>query len=572
MNQKRNWAAAALLLPAVLLAGCTSGARETGSQAHHEHAQHAGVAAGSSDSVSGKTELTEATEVLRGKEFTLTAKPGMLAAAEGTTVPVWSFNHSVPGPQLRVKQGELVTVKLQNELPEPVSIHWHGYPVPNAMDGIPGVTQNAVQPGEQFTYQFKADVAGTYWYHSHQDSVNQLDRGLYGTLVVEGEEDSKVDRDYTLVLDEWMGGGAAASDSGTGAAGHDMAEGSHGKSGTGPAAETGHAANAAGHGAHDAGHGASHGAAETGHSGHAGNSNHPHGTPGQGHDMSMYNLFTINGKTGEAVERLLVKEGEKVRLRLINAGYMSHELHLHGHEFSITATDGQKINHPPSTKDSLLAIAPGERYDIEFTANNPGVWLLEEHSDNPAAVGMKAAIVYEGAASGADRANEREKLPRIDLMSYGEMADAPFQLDQKFDLEYTMNLGTTEDKGGQLFTINGKTYPDTEMLTVKKGDKVKVRLVNKSESDDHPMHLHGHFFQVLSKNGKAMTGSPIIKDTLNLKPGEEYVVAFIADNPGEWMFHCHDLHHAAAGMVTHLRYEGFQPQFKADPKAGNKPE
>lgn len=119
-----------------------------------------------------------------------------------------------------------------------------------------------------------------------------------------------------------------------------------------------------------------------------------------------------------------------------------------------------------------------------------------------------------------------------------------------------------------VFTINGETYPDIKPLNVKKGDKVKVTMVNKGSSD-HPMHLHGHFFQVLSKDGKALTGSPLVKDTLNVKPGESYVVAFEADNPGEWMFHCHDLHHAAAGMVNSVLYEGHQ-KFVEDPTVGNK--
>ncbi len=158
------------------------------------------------------------------------------------------------------------------------------------------------------------------------------------------------------------------------------------------------------------------------------------------------------------------------------------------------------------------------------------------------------------------------------MTRYGQSSNSVFTLDQKYDLEYTMDLNTDQQSGQQVYTINGKTYPDTEKIKVKKGDLVKVRLVNNSKTDDHPMHLHGHFFQVLSKNGKPIEGSPIVKDTLNLKPGEEYEVAFVADNPGDWMFHCHELHHAAAGMVTHLQYTDYKSDFVPDPNAGNKPE
>ncbi|TMV43603.1 multicopper oxidase family protein [Paenibacillus mesophilus] len=492
------------------------------------------------------TNTTAKVATLTGKEITLTAKASNQELAPGKTLPVWTFNNSVPGPEIRVKQGDRVKVNLKNELPEPVSIHWHGVPVPNAMDGIPGVTQNAVLPGKTFTYEFKADVPGTYWYHSHQDSVNQLDRGLYGAFIVESKDAAKVDRDYTLVLDEWMSSGMDMSgmnmSGGSNMNMSNMSNMDHSKM-------------------------------------NMGNDNKSISTGGtenksmdMEHDMSMYDLFTINGKSGSLVDKLPVKQGEKVRIRLVNAGYLSHQIHLHGHDFKITATDGQPLNNPGLIKGNVVSIAPGERYDIEFEANNPGQWLIEDHGDSGAVKGMKASIVYEGAAAGSDKPNEAEKLPSVDISRYGQAGKMNFTLDQKYTMEYTMNLNTEKKDGETVYTINGKAFPNTEPLNVKKGDTVKVRLVNKSKTDDHPMHLHGHFFQVLSKNGKPLEGSPVVKDTLNLKPGEEYVVAFQADNEGNWMFHCHDLHHASAGMVTELMYTDFKTDFVPDPKAGNKPE
>ncbi|WHX33181.1 multicopper oxidase family protein [Brevibacillus agri] len=478
-----------------------------------------------------------AMEVLTGNTFTLTAKESMLHLDDQTMKTAWTYNGTVPGPQLRVKQGETISVTLKNELPEPVTIHWHGLPVPNNMDGIPGVTQNAVKPNESFTYRFKVDVAGTYWYHSHQNSSRQVDKGLYGSLVVEPKTPEPADKDVTLVLDEWM-----QDDS--------MAE-MHGGGGSMAGMN----------------HGADHAAPAT--------------SAASGHDMAnmsdakmmplMYTIFSVNGKTGPAIAPLRVKEGEKVRIRLINAGYLSHKLNLQGHAFQIVSTDGQPLHNPPLTSGQLLNIAPGERYDLEFVANNPGTWLLEERSDNPGAKSLAVPIVYEGYEA-AQAKPESGQLPVIDLTRYGEAAQSSFSLEQPYDITYRMDLNTDSRDGQMVFTINGQTFPNVPPLDVKKGDRVKVTIVNNSPEDVHPMHLHGHFFQVLSKNGQPVSGSPLVKDTLNVLPGESYVVAFAADNPGEWMFHCHDLGHAAKGMVSEVKYAGFKRDFVVDPTVGNMPE
>lgn len=478
-----------------------------------------------------------AMEVLTGNTFTLTAKESMLHLDDQTMKTAWTYNGTVPGPQLRVKQGETISVTLKNELPEPVTIHWHGLPVPNNMDGIPGVTQNAVKPNESFTYRFKVDVAGTYWYHSHQNSSRQVDKGLYGSLVVEPKTPEPADKDVTLVLDEWM-----QDDS--------MAE-MHGGGGSMAGMN----------------HGADHAAPAT--------------SAASGHDMAnmsdakmmplMYTIFSVNGKTGSAIAPLRVKEGEKVRIRLINAGYLSHKLNLQGHAFQIVSTDGQPLHNPPLTSGQLLNIAPGERYDLEFVANNPGTWLLEERSDNPGAKSLAVPIVYEGYEA-AQAKPESGQLPVIDLTRYGEAAQSSFSLEQPYDITYRMDLNTDSRDGQMVFTINGQTFPNVPPLDVKKGDQVKVTIINNSPEDVHPMHLHGHFFQVLSKNGQPVSGSQLVKDTLNVLPGESYVVAFAADNPGEWMFHCHDLGHAAKGMVSEVKYAGFQRDFVVDPTIGNMPE
>jgi len=511
---------------AILATGCTNAIKNNAMEGMDHSNTNNPTSAGSSP-----VKFTSSTPVVNGKEFTITAQESNLEVSKGKILPVWTFNNSVPGPQIRVKVGDNVKINLKNELNQPVSIHWHGYPVPNNMDGIPGVTQDAVEPGKTFTYTFKANVPGTYWYHSHQDSVNQVDKGLYGSLVVE-ELKNDYDRDYTLMLDEWM----SSSDMNTSDSDNmGMKEMNHNEM------------NMSGS-----------------------DMNMDENTTGMGgHDMSMYDLYTINGKSGTAIDKLMVKEGDKVRIRLINAGYISHQMHLHGHNFKVIASDGQPINEPEMIKDQLLSIAPGERYDIEFTADNPGSWLLEEHGIESPKQNMKAVIQYEGSKVQNDNSNASATLPVFDFEKYGNMSDSLFSLNQIFDQNVTMNLNTEMKDGEMVYTINEKVFPDTDVIKVQKGDKVKVTFVNQSKTDDHPMHLHGQFFQVLSKNGQSYQGSTIIKDTLNVKPGETYVVAFEADNPGNWMFHCHDLHHASAGMVTEVMYTDYESNYTPDPSVEN---
>ncbi|WP_026074160.1 multicopper oxidase domain-containing protein [Brevibacillus massiliensis] len=544
---KKRIALPVLLAGALVLSACSNSSQPPNPKEHDmAHPASAAPQGDQAKPVSASEDLAQ--HVLTGNTFTLTAKESTLRLDDNTVKEVWTYNGTVPGPELRVKQGETIQVVLKNELPEPVTIHWHGLPVTNSMDGIPGVTQNAVKPGESFTYQFKADVRGTYWYHSHQNGVVQVDKGLYGSLVVEPSDPQPVDKDYTLVLDEWLKDDSMAEIHGGGHAGMNLSNGNPD----------------GGHQAMDMGH------SRNGHSGM--NMGSPEMPMSDAEMMPlMYTIFSANGKTGSAIQPLMVKEGDKVRIRLVNAGFLSHKLNLQGHEFKIVATDGQPINHPPLVSGQLLNIAPGERYDIEFTANNPGSWLLEERSSNPGAKSLTVPIVYEGFKTAAAKA-ESGDLPLLDITQYGEAAKSHFSLDDKYDVEYTMDLNTKMANGEMAFTINGKTYPDTPPIDVRKGDLVKVTLVNNSPKDLHPMHLHGHFFQVLSKNGKPVSGSPLVKDTLNLLPGEAYVVAFKADNPGNWMFHCHDLGHASKGMMTEVKYAGFKPDFTIDPTVNNIPE
>lgn len=481
------------------------------------------------------------------KQFEITAETKKIKLKDGTQVDAWTFGGSVPGTQIRVTEGDKVRVTLKNKLSEPTSIHWHGVPVPNAMDGIPGVTQNAVKPGESFTYEFTATTPGTYWYHSHQNSVEQEDKGLYGTFIVEPKNPTvKYDRDVTLVFDEWM----------TGMDHSKMNMGNGNMSGMDHSSMNMGSGNMSG--------------MDHSKMGSSNQSTADKKEPSHDEMMKqMYNVFTVNGAAGKTIQPIEVKAGERVKLRLVNAGFQTHKIHLNNQPFKITHTDGQPIDEPTLITDQLVAIAPGERYDLEFTATENGL-LIDDHADSPAASDIQIPVkVVKGNNETVVEHKNNGTLPVVDITAYGKKSTAS---EQKYNLEYTMVLNNTKNQAGEeIYTINGATFPDTKPLSVKKGDWVKVKFVNRGTAD-HPMHLHGHFFQVLTKNGQPMQGSSLLKDTLNVRPGEEYEVAFQANNEGNWMFHCHDLHHASAGMVTEVKYEGFKPSFTVDPNAGNKPE
>ncbi|MBL0385570.1 multicopper oxidase family protein [Tumebacillus sp. ITR2] len=461
------------------------------------------------------------------KEFNLTAEPKKITLKDGVQFEAWTYGGSVPGSQIRVTEGDTVRVTLKNNLPDPTSIHWHGLPVPNAMDGIPGVTQNAVKPGESFTYEFTATTPGTYWYHSHQKSAEQEDMGLYGTIIVDPKNPTvKYDKDVTLVLDEWMAG---SNNSMSGMSGMDHSNMS-GMSGMDHSSM-----NMSGNASHD--------------------------------EMmkQMYNLFTVNGAAGSKIQPINLKAGERVKLRFVNAGFQTHLINLHNQPFKITDTDGQPIQVPTELKNELVAIAPGERYDIEFTASDS--FTVDDYNDSAAAEDINIPVIVGGKKPQMEHTSN-DKLSTVDLTKYGAKETPK---DQKYNKEFQMILNNSKDASGEeKYTINGQVFPDIPPLTVKKDDWVKVTFKNVGTSD-HPMHLHGHFFQVLTKNGQPLQ-SDIMKDTLNVRPGEEYVIAFQANNDGDWMFHCHDLHHAAAGMMTELKYEGYKPSFTPDASANNMPE
>jgi FtsP/CotA-like multicopper oxidase with cupredoxin domain len=435
-------------------------------------------------------------------EIALRPAPVELALGDATTrTRFWGFNERVPGPAIRVRKGETLRIVVDNALSVDTAVHWHGLRVPNDMDGVPYVTQPPIKPGQKFSYAFTAFDSGTYWYHPHQNSHEQVARGLYGPLIVEEEKPIIVDRDETWVI----------SDAKLGADGQ-------------PVEDFGRVMDLANEG-------------------------------------RLGTVVLVNGQPANAARSFPVRSGERLRLRLINAASARiFNLAFEGHAVQVIAHDGQAVE-PYSTE--VLVIGPGMRIDVVIDCmQKPGASLavVDRHRRSLGALGnlvygpekplrnkpLKAPIKLA-----PNRITEPDVAKATDhyIVFQGGMRGAPVigtvdgkpakihEIMEKYGLAWTMNFTAQHEHA----------LMHEPLVYLRKGEHVVLHLVNETDFW-HPMHLHGHFFRVLAINGKR-TARADWRDTVMMGPRENVDVAFVADNIGEWMFHCHVLDHAAGGMM-----------------------
>ena len=437
------------------------------------------------------------------RDYTLTAAASTLELKPGLTVHAWSYNGTSPGPELRATAGDLVRVRLRNRLAVGTTIHWHGIDLPNGQDGVAGITQDAIPPGGTTVYSFRVMEAGTYWYHAHQDSSVQQDRGLYGALVVlpRGPATSGVDR--TLVYGEWSLGLEAAN----------------------PPAR----ANIA---------------------------------------MRSYVTTSVNGRTGSAIMPIATTPGEQVRLRLVNASYQVHYLESPV-PVTIAALDGHELIGG-SQITGAIPFGPAERVDLVFAAPAQPISLRLVGGFPPDEDAMQP-IGPTGAPGPPMAAPTHRQLLDLLGLSSSPAAGAgdPWSDGKQATRSFTMTLSEVRASAGSAppgampgmagmdgvsYRIDGKTFPATPVLRITRGDLVEITFRNQGGSE-HWMHLHGHFFRVLLRDGAPLPGR-LVKDTVGVPPGHSVTIAFRADNPGWWMIHCHQLLHAAGGMMALLAYDG----------------
>lgn len=416
----------------------------------------------------------------------LTAAP-MRVDLAGRAVPTWGYG-TVPGPEIRLHAGDVMRVQLENALPEDTTIHWHGLAPPNGMDGVPGVTQDPVAQGDGFTYEFETPIAGSFMYHAHVGM--QLDRGLYGPLIVEPRNEELVyDREYTLMLDDWR-------------------DGVDGEAGQGPEPAPGE----------------------------------PDPVDVVSFGGRSYPLLLVNGRPPEDAAVFEVRPGDRLRLRVMNiAADTGFRFAIAGHRLTVTHTDGMPVE--PVTVDALR-LGMGERYDVLVEAAQPGgAWQVGVQAEGRRGWG-RAVLRYTGSeVSTAPVVAERPAELDARLVAYDDLlAQAPLALPTGApDRQYDLVLSGTQ--------IGGQSYPDADPLPVADGEWVRITMHNTS-AKWHPMHLHGHHFQVLRPSGRGP-----VKDTVAV-PARGGVVTFdfLATNPGDWLFHCHNHHHMEDGMVRLVQY------------------
>ncbi|MGE2691021.1 multicopper oxidase family protein [Mycolicibacterium pulveris] len=423
----------------------------------------------------------------------------------GVSVRTWAYGDRLPGPEIRLRKGERLRAQLTNKLPAPTTIHWHGLAIPNDMDGVPVLTQPAVAPGENFTYEFVVPDAGTYWYHSHEGT--QLDRGLYGPLVIEDPADgADYDDELVVVLDDWVDGTGRDPDQ--------------------VLAELRRAGMPAMPELPDAGITPS--------------------TPlgDDGGDVT-YPYYLINGRVTADPQVVDYRAGQRIRLRVINAGSdTAFQVGVPNHRLHVIATDGFTVQ--PVDTDSVI-LGMGERVDaiVTLQASVPVV-AAAYRKDGYAQLNMRVDNQAGTVDTGGYVTALRTQAP-LDTATLSAAADLNLPGDA---VDQSIDMRLAGPVNGYNWTINGKRYdPPNDGYPVRRNQRVRIRYVNESKMF-HPMHLHGHTFQVIGAGSAPLAR----KDTVLVPPLRTVEIDFDTDNPGRWITHCHNTYHLEAGMATFIEY------------------
>ena len=505
----RSGLAAAALAAAGAVTGCSSGRKQALAAPAAPAPRHGLIGPDS-------PEVAAAERARRAADGTVLAGVAPEAGhvdLGGPVVATWSYGGQIPGPEIRVRKGQVVQALLANRLPAETTVHWHGVAIRNDMDGVPGMTQAPVAAGREFSYRFAVAAPGTYWYHPHVGV--QLDRGLYGPLIVEDpDEPARYEHDWTVVLDDWIDGTGYTPD-------QVLAALRGGMGGMGMAMSPASGPSPVMSGARSALLG-----------GDAGDVRYPY--------------YLINGRVSGAPRTFTARPGQRARIRFINAAAdTTFRVALGGHQLTVTHTDGYPVL--PAQADALL-IGMAERYDVIVTLGD-GVFPLTALAEGKNAT---ALCLVRTAAGTPPPAGIRPAELGGALASYAGLRAAPEARLAARRPDVTFRLRLTGGMARYDWGINGQSFdmarPGALRFLVSQGQRARVIFAN-TTAMYHPMHIHGHTF------GLGPAGPR--KDTVIVRPGQQVACDLDADNPGQWMTHCHNLYHApeSSGMMATLGYQ-----------------
>jgi multicopper oxidase len=466
----------------------------------------------------------------------------------GITARTLAYGNTIPGPLIRANIGDELAITVTNRLHQPTSVHWHGIALRNDMDGVEPATPN-IPAGQDFTYRFSVPNAGTYWAHPHVGL--EEDMGLYLPVIVDDPTGpGSYDAEWIVVMDDWTDGvgkspqqlydaltsqnkptkqnvpAATPTTTTTPTTSPTKPTTSNKTTTTTPTGTTSTS-------------GATGMPGMPGMPGQVGNSDLLGGDAG---DIA-YPYYLINGRVPAAATTFSAKPGQRIRIRFINSGSdTAFRVALGGHSMTVTHTDGYPV--VPTQVDALL-IGMAERYDVIVTSAD-GVFPLVASAEGKNAVAR--ALLVTGSGSQPDpQFRPPELTKRVGTLEI-------------FTATTSVNLGAAEpnlhlpvvlggDMAKYVWTINGEVYSRTDPLHVRQGQRPTMTFDNPTMMY-HPMHLHGHTFQVLKADGTPGAR----KDTVIVLPKQKINAVLVADNPGLWMLHCHNTYHAYAGMQTRLDY------------------
>ncbi|WP_225822006.1 multicopper oxidase family protein [Streptomyces naphthomycinicus] len=519
------------------LAACTSSDSEPSSGPERASGGEKFVPAGPKGYVNPSDPEVLAAERRRGagrvRSFTFTAAEAKLDLG-GHAVRTWAYNEEVPGPLVRLTAGDVLDLTLANRLPATTTLHSHGVRLRCDMDGVPDLTQHAIGSGNDFRYHFTVKHPGTYLLHSHVGM--QPDRALYAPLIVEDpKEPLSYDKEWVVILDDWLDGVEGSTPDGV-----------LSQLKPGGAMDMGGMAMGPGH------DDAAHGRAASAHAAPSRKSTGPNRVLHDSHSRLLhgeggsvaYPYYLVNGRLPHNPSVFRCRPGDRVRLRIINAGSeTAFRVGLGGHEMTVTHTDGYPVQH---AKTDALLIGMAERYDVLITAKD-GVFPLVALPEGKA--GKALAVLRTDKGKNLPSADVRpdeldgKTVPARRLLPHESVALGKRDPDRELRIRIT---GTMKKFN---WGFDHRAYSAQQRHPVRAGERVRLTLVNATDMW-HPMHLHGHTFAV---TGLDSVGAR--KDTALVLPHRKLVIDFDADNPGLWMLHCHNQYHSESGMMTVLGYK-----------------